>query len=62
MKNIERRAVLTCVALIALALSCRGDPTTVMTRLEASRRIAAELRVQFSQAVAASNHAVPTMP
>src|SRR4051812_49738712 len=59
MRNMERRSLLTCVvALVALALSCRGDPTTVLTRLEASRRTAAELRVQLSQAVAASNHAV----
>ena len=53
------RSILPCfVALIALALSCRGNPTTVMTRFEDSRRLAAELRVQFSQAAAASNHAV----
>jgi hypothetical protein len=56
MKNIGRRSVLVCV--VVLTLSCRGDPTTVLTRLEASRRIAAELRVHMSQAVAASNHSV----
>lgn len=45
-------------ALIALALSCRGDPTTVLTRLDDSRRVAAELRMRFSQAADASNRAV----
>lgn len=55
----ERRSALACAAaLVALALSCRGDPTTVVTRLEESRRVAAELRLQLSQAAAASNHAV----
>jgi hypothetical protein len=59
MKNIERRSVLThVVTLVALTLSCRGNPTTVMTRFEDSRRVTAELRVRFSQAAAASNHAV----
>jgi hypothetical protein len=45
-------------ALLTLALSCRGDPTTLLTRLEDSRRVAAELRVHFNQAAAASNRAV----
>jgi hypothetical protein len=59
MTNLERRSVMTgVVALVALSLSCRGNPTTVLTRLEDSRRVAAELRVHFSQAAAASNHAV----
>lgn len=59
MKSIERRSLLAWVVMpAAFALSCRGNPTTVLTRFEDSRRVAAELRVQFSQAAAASNHAV----
>jgi hypothetical protein len=59
MTNLERRSVLTgVIAVVALSLSCRGNPTTILTRLEDSRRVAAELRVHFSQAAAASNHAV----
>ena len=55
----RRRSILPyVVALLALALSCRGDPTTVLTRLEDSRRVVAELRVHFSQAADASNRAV----
>ena len=46
------------VALIWLALGCRGDPATVLSRLEESRRLAAELPVRFSQAAEASNRAV----
>jgi hypothetical protein len=55
-----KRSIVSClVALVALiALSCRGDPTTVLTRLEESRHVAAKLRVQFTQAVEASNRAV----
>lgn len=54
-----KRATLLClIALVAFALSCRGDPTTVLTRLEESRHVLAKLRVQFSQAVEASNRAV----
>ena len=41
-----------------MASGCRGDPTTVMTRLESSWRLTAELRLKFSQAADASNRAV----
>ena len=55
----RRGSVLACVGVvIALACSCRGDPTTVMTRLEGSLRALAELRVHFSGAANASNSAV----
>lgn len=59
MKSIVRRTLLAWVVMpVALALGCRGNPTTVLTRFEDSRRVTAQLRVQFSQAAAASNHAV----
>jgi hypothetical protein len=45
-------------AVVALALGCRGNPTTILTRLEDSRRLAAQLQVQLSQAAEASHRAV----
>jgi hypothetical protein len=44
--------------IVALASACRGNPTTVLTRLEDSRRLVADLRVQLSHATDASNGAV----
>jgi hypothetical protein len=54
----RRSSLLGAAALAALVLGCRGDPTTLLTRIEESRRIAAELHVRFSQAADASNRAV----
>lgn len=48
----------TLFALVTLLLACRGNPTTVLTRLEESRRLVTNLRVHFSQVVDASNRAV----
>ncbi|MES1185987.1 MAG: hypothetical protein ABUL60_19390 [Myxococcales bacterium] len=45
-------------AVLALALGCRGNPTTILTRLEDSRRVTAQLQVQLSQAAEASHRAV----
>lgn len=57
--STRRGSILACVGLvIALASACRGDPRTVLTRLEDSRRLTANLRVQFSHAADASNSAV----
>ena len=54
-----RQLVLGCVIALATMISgCRGDPRTVMTRLEQSQRLTAELRLKFSQATDASNRAV----
>jgi len=41
-----------------LASACRGDPTTLLDRLQHSRRLAADLRVNFSKAADATNRAV----
>jgi len=41
-----------------LVLACRGNPTTVLSRLEESRRSAAKLRLDFSQVADSSNRAV----
>lgn len=41
-----------------MALACRGNPTTVLTRLEESRRLVTDLRVHFSQVADASSRAV----
>ena len=46
------------LALMVLALACRGNPTTVLTRLEESRRVTTDLRVHFSQVADASSRAV----
>ena len=43
---------------MVLALACRGNPTTVLARLEDSRRVVTDLRVHFSQAADASSRAV----
>lgn len=46
------------LALMVLPLGCRGDPTTVLTRLEESRKLAADVRLKFSHASDASNRTV----
>jgi hypothetical protein len=51
------RVLASLLSLLMLA-SCRGDPTTVLDRLEDSRRLAADLRVKFSKAADSSNRAV----
>lgn len=50
--------MLALLGLVALLVACRGDPTTVMTRLEESRRVVATLRLDFQQMADASNRAV----
>ena len=50
--------ILVLLGLVALLVACRGDPTTVMTRLEESRRVVATLRLDFQQMADASNRAV----
>lgn len=51
--------MLACLAaLFAIASGCRGNPTTVLTRLQDSRKLAADLRIQFGHAVDASSRAV----
>jgi len=46
------------LGVVALALGCRGNPTTILTRLEDSRRVTAQLQGQLSQAAEASHRAV----
>lgn len=59
LKGSRRAHLLACLlSLIAYLAGCRGDPTTVLTRLDESRRLAADLRVRFNQAADASNRAV----
>jgi hypothetical protein len=60
MKNTWKyaRRSLLLAAVVALALGCRGNPTTILTRLEDSRKISAALEVQLSQAAEASHRAV----
>ncbi len=51
--------VVGCVlALLALATGCHGDAGALLTRLDDSRQLAADLRVQFAKAADASNRAV----
>lgn len=50
--------ILALLGLLALLSSCRGDPTTVMTRLEEARALVTNLRLDFRQVVDASNRAV----
>src|SRR6188768_3927629 len=44
--------------MMMLVLACRGNPTTVLSRLEESNRSVAKLRLDFSQVTDASNRAV----
>lgn len=46
------------VAVITLAVGCQGDPGARLTQLDDSRKLAADLRVQFNKADDASNRAV----
>ncbi|MDF3064945.1 MAG: hypothetical protein K0R38_546 [Polyangiaceae bacterium] len=46
------------LGLAAVALSCRGNPTTVMTRLDESRALVTSLRLDFRHVADASNRAV----
>jgi hypothetical protein len=57
---VSRKAtlMLAVLGLLGLLAGCRGDPTTVMTRLEESRRLVATLRLDFQQMADASNRAV----
>jgi hypothetical protein len=50
--------MLAVLGLLALLVGCRGNPTTVMSRLEESRRVVATLRLDFQQMADASNRAV----
>jgi hypothetical protein len=56
-KGRTLRSLISGVAAIGLALGCQGDGN-YFTHLHDSRRLAAELRVQFNQAADASNRAV----
>ncbi len=51
-------AVLITGIGLMLGLGCRGEGATVLARLDEARSLAAALRVQFGQAVDASNRAV----
>ncbi|HEX2673197.1 MAG TPA: hypothetical protein VHM25_20090 [Polyangiaceae bacterium] len=44
--------------MMMMVLGCRGNPATVLSRLEESRRSVARLRLDFSQVADASNRAV----
>jgi hypothetical protein len=46
------------VAVLTLAFGCRGGAVAALTQLDDSRRLAADLRVQFNKADDASNRAV----
>jgi hypothetical protein len=46
------------VAFVALAWGCQRDPVAVLTRLDDARKLAADIRVQFSKGADASNRAV----
>jgi hypothetical protein len=54
---ILRRTLFLAVFALALA-GCRREPSTVFNQLADARRLAADLRVQFSEASDASNRAV----
>jgi hypothetical protein len=43
---------------LAIAAGCHGGPATVLAELSESRRLAADLRIQFHKAADASNRAV----
>lgn len=58
MSSRKATLMLALFGLVALLVGCRGDPTTVMTRLEESRRVVATLRLDFQQMADASNRAV----
>lgn len=51
------RLLASVVVLLTLALSCR-DPTMALTGLYDARRLAADLRIQFSKSTDASSRAV----
>jgi hypothetical protein len=50
--------LLVAASTAAIATGCKQGPATVFTELDESRRLAADLRVQFNKAADASNRAV----
>jgi hypothetical protein len=60
MSSRRLRVIAFLIALITLAVGsgCRGGPRSFLDELHDARRLTADLRVQFSKATDASNHAV----
>jgi hypothetical protein len=56
---LDRSLFLGCIiALVTLALGCTGGRPASLTELDDSRRLAADLRIQFNKAADASDRAV----